>query len=176
MRRERYFPFQPPYETLLSFENDTLRFLDLRDPSQRQQGEALLAQLGVNWEDMYEKMCRKYRKTGEQGEDKELMNYDVIVGPGLFIELEDLNERVLYDYDEIIRRQAAVDMALPVESLKLLPHYDTIRKASYLSLSELHERGLIEDRAHPKSDSETQSLKFYRQLEAYDAFLDDLQQ
>jgi hypothetical protein len=176
IRKERYFPFQPPYETLLSFENDTLRFLDLRDPSQRQQGEALLAQLGVDWEDMYEKLCRKYRKTGEQGEDKELMNYDVIVGPGLFIELEDLNERVLYDYDEIIRRQAAVNMALPVESLKLLPHYDTIRKASYLSLSELHERGLIEDRAHPKSDSEAQSLKFYRQLEAYDAFLDDLQQ
>jgi hypothetical protein len=176
MRKERYFPFQPPYETLLSFENDALHFLDLRDPIQRQKGEALLAQLGVDWEEMYEKMCRKYRKTGEHDGDKELMNYDVIVGPGLFIELEDLNERVLYNYNEIIRRQAAVDMALPVESLKLLPHYDAIRKASLPSLSELHERGLLEDRARPKSYSEAEAIKFYRQLEAYDAFLDDLQQ
>jgi hypothetical protein len=176
MRKERYFPYQPPYETLLSFENDSLRFLDLRDPSQRQQGEALLAQLGVHWEEMYEKMRQKYRKTGEHDEDKELMNYDVIVGPGLFIELEDLNERVLYDYDEIVRRQTAVDMGLPIEDLKLLPHYDAIRKASHLSLRELHGRGLLEDQARPEGGSEAESLKFYRQLEEYDAFLDELQQ
>jgi hypothetical protein len=176
IRKDRYFPYQPPYETLLFFENDRLRFLDLRDPIQGQQREELLARLGVDWEARYEEMLHKYRKRGEHDEDRELTNYDVIVGPGLFVELEDLNERVLYDYDTIVERQDAVKMALPIEALKLLAFYDIIRNDPHLSLRDLHERGLLEEQAHPKPGREAESLKFYRQLEEYDAYLDELQQ
>ena len=54
----------------------------------------------------------------------QLPGYDVIVGRGLFVELEGMDERVLYDYNEIIRRQNAVETALPFEALKLPPYYD----------------------------------------------------
>src|SRR5437870_13838381 len=121
------------YETLVWVDGGRLRFLDLRDQNAREQRDQLLRQLGVDWHEMYGKMLRKYRKAGEDEEAKELPSYNVIVGQGLFIELEGLDERVLYDYDEIIQRQAAVETALPIEVLKLLPHYDAVCSASNLS-------------------------------------------
>ena len=176
IRKDHYFPKQPTYETLLSFEDGRLHFLDLRDPQQRQQADALLAQLGIDWEEMYEEMLVQHKKMGSQNEEgKELSYYDIIVGPGLFIELEDLNERVLYDYDEIMRRKAAVSMARPIEHFKLLPHYNEIRNKPLLSMEDLHRRGLLEPGASATTTAESESLQFYRQLAEYDAFLDELQ-
>lgn len=176
IRKDRYFPKQPAYETLLSFERDRLRFLDLRDPQQRQQADALLAQLGIDWEEMYEEMLVQHKKTGGQNEEgKELLSYDIIVGPGLFIELEDMHERVLYNYDEIMRRKAAVSMARPIEQFKLLPHYNEARNKPLLSVEELHRLGLLEAGAGATTPTESESLQFYRRLAEYDAFLDELQ-
>jgi hypothetical protein len=106
----------------------------------------------------------------------QLPGYNVIVGRGLFVELAGMDERVLYDYDEIIRRQNAVETALPVEALKLLPHYDAIRPASSLSSEDLLARELLDPRAQPRHTRERESVAFYRQLEQYDAFLDEVGQ
>ncbi len=125
---------------------------------------------------MYGKMLRKYRKAGEDEEAKELPSYNVIVGQGLFIELEGMDERVLYDYDEIIQRQAAVETALPIEVLKLLPHYNAVRSASSLSSEELLVRGLLDLQVQPQNNRERESVAFYRQLEQYDAFLEEVGQ
>ncbi|HEY4036740.1 MAG TPA: hypothetical protein VGL94_22515 [Ktedonobacteraceae bacterium] len=176
IRKDSYFSRQSAYETLLYFENDTLHFLDLRDHIQQDRRDELLARMGIDWEAMYEDLLRKYRKKDDQDERKDLSSYDIIVGPGLFIELEDLNERVLYDYSEIIKRQAAVDMLVPIEEFKLLSHYDVIRKSSYLSASQLSLLDLLRGQVLPKNDNEAESLKFYLQLEEYDAFLGNLQQ
>lgn len=159
------------YETLLSIDGDTLHFVDLRDPNGRDRRDEILHALRVPWETMYERMRSKYHKT-ESGE--EVKDYDVIVGPGLFIELEDIKERVLYNYDEIVRRQAALDEPLQVDDLKLVPHYDRIRLHDYLSSSELLSRGLLESNAHPRETKEEQSLKLYQRFEQYDSFLEEI--
>ncbi len=175
LRKARYISGQAPYETLLYFQNDELHFLDLRDPAQRLHRDEMFAQLGIDWEMMYQHMLQKYRKSKDNEEDPELPRYDIIVGPGLFIELEDINERVLYDYDEIIRRQSAVKMPLPIEQLKLLPHYDEVKNRLHLSSDELQRRELLQEGAQPQNAQEAESLTFYHQLEEYDAFLDELQ-
>jgi hypothetical protein len=59
---------------------------------------------------MYNKMRLKYRKNEGNEEENQLSSYDVIVGPGFFVELEDLNERILYNYDEILVRQIRMDV------------------------------------------------------------------
>jgi hypothetical protein len=176
IRKKRYNSQQPAHETLLYVENDTLHFLNLHDPAEHPLRNDLLVRLGIDWEAMYEQMCSRYQLAGEHHDEKEPPCYDVIAGPDLFVELEDLNERVLYNYDEMVRRQASMNIALPIEELKLLPHYDTICTTDCLPLSTLAHRGLLEAHACPKNRREEASLKFYRQLEAYDAFLDDVQQ
>src|SRR5260370_36663475 len=87
-----------------------------------------------------------------------------------------MDERILYDYDEIIQRQAAVETALPIEGLKLLPHYDAVRSTSSLSSEELLARGLLDSQAQPQNNRERESMAFYRQLEQYDTFLTELDQ
>jgi hypothetical protein len=131
-----------PYETLLYVEDDVVRFINVGEPDGPDRRDVLLGQLGVNWDDMYKQMLLKYRRLGGNEEVKELTSYDVIIGPGLFVELEDLNERVLYNYDEITRRQAALDKPLSIDDLKLAPHYDTVRTKHHLAYSELQNRGL----------------------------------
>src|SRR6266705_673510 len=83
IRKDSYFPRQSAYETLLYFENDTLHFLDLRDPIQQDRRDELLARMGIDWEVMYDDLLRKYRKKDDQNERKDLSSYDIIVGPGL---------------------------------------------------------------------------------------------
>jgi len=118
------------------------------------------------------KMLQKYHKINGNQETKELTSYHIIAGPNLFIEVEDLNERVLYDYDEIVRRQAEQNEKFSIDHLKLLPHYDTIRPQARLSLSELQE--FLEKKRPIKNAKDEKSLKLYRQLEQYDAILNDI--
>jgi hypothetical protein len=67
--------------------------------------------------------------------------------------LEGLNERVLYDYDEVLKRRGELDKPVQIDDLKLAPHYESIR---------------------PKSLSDAEALKLFQQLEAYDALLDEI--
>lgn len=174
IRKKRYDAGRSANETLLYVENDALHFLDLRDPDQLVLRDDLFARLGVNWQAMYDQMRRKCHM-GESDGEPALSRYDVIVGPDLFITLENLNERVLYNYDEIIRGQTSMNIALPIEEFKLLPHYDIVCTTDCLPRSALIHRGLLESHACRKNRREEVSLKFYRQLEKYDAFLNDVQ-
>jgi hypothetical protein len=181
---QRWLPFLPQeyifirknhaYETMLYFENDTINFLDLRDASQVVGRDDLFSHLGVDWATMYERMLEAAYERGELEPGQEPVCYDVIVGPDLFVELISANERVLYRYDEIIRRDASMDVAVSIEDLKLLPHYDDVGTAYCLPFSTLMRRGLLEPHAPLRSKRELVSLKFYHQLEAYDAFLTEV--
>jgi hypothetical protein len=82
------------------------------------------------------------------------------------VELEDIQERVLYDYTEIVRRQEDMKKQRPVEDFKLLPYYDLICPTSSLS----------QKNAQPHNKSEIESPTLYRQFEEFDAFLDEVQQ
>lgn len=163
------------HETLLYVEKNVLYFLDLRDPAACAMRDELLMRLGVNWDAMYAVMRQKHLSGGTLGDAHELARYDVIIGPDLFVELKDLDERVLYDYDEIIRDHTSMDVALPIEEFKLLPHYDEVCLGQYLPSSTIRSRGLLDRNAQLSSKREVLSLKFYHQLEAFDAFLDEVQ-
>lgn len=164
-----------PFETMLYVEDDHLRFLDLRDPEQRMQAQERCLRMGVDWFERSEQMICKYKREEKPEDERALPNYHVIIGPDLFVEIENCKERVLYDYDEIVRRQDEIKTVFPVEIFKLLPHYNTVKNEDYLSLEELQQRGLLRKKKEPKSKKEADSLHFYSQLERYDAYLDDIQ-
>jgi hypothetical protein len=164
-----------PFETMLYVEDDHLCFLDLRDPEQRMQAQERCLRLGVDWFERSEQMIYKYRREEKPEDERALKSYHVIIGPHLFIEIENCQERVLYDYDEIVRRQEEVKTVFPVEMFKLLPHYNTVKKKDYLSLEELQQRGLLQQGKEPTGKKEVDSLHFYAQLERYDAYLDEIQ-
>ena len=175
LRKARTITGQNPYETALLFENDALHFLDLRDPDQRRQFPNVCKQFGVDWLEMEDQLLRKYWKREDGEQDKELAHYDMIIGPGLCVELEKAEERVLYDYDKIRRRQEAMRKKQSVERFKLLAKYDQIRPTATLSRENLQGRLLLHANAQPRPGIETESLVLYRQLEEFDDFLDDLE-
>lgn len=173
IRKDRYY--SATYETLLWTDGDALHFIDLRDEKGKMQRDELFSWLGIDWEDMYDRMLCKYRRNENEERAKDLPGYDLIIGPGIFTELEDLNERVLYDYGEITRRQAETQDPLPIDALKLAHQYDEVRPGYLLSFEEILGRHLLgKQPASPKNEKETASITFYRQLEEFDAFLEEI--
>lgn len=164
------------HETLLYIDKEELRFICLDEPDGPDQRDELLRQFGVNWEEMYKQMLLKYRKVKDGEIVKHLAHYDVIIGPGIFAELEDMDERVLYDYDEITKRQAELERLIPIDDLKLTPYYDQLRTKQMIPYQKLQNDGLLADEREPQGDAEIKAREFYRQLEQYDEFLEEVRQ
>ena len=158
------------YEVMLSFQNNRLVFVDLATPEGKDSRQELAVSYGLDWDDLYDQMLNRNKPNRTAGE--ELSSYDIILGPGQFIEIEKLWESVLYNYGEIIARQKARTRTYPVEELKLARHYDKIRTAKMLSLAELQAKGFLSDQAQPNNDSEEASLARYQQLVAFDEILE----
>lgn len=176
LRRFRNIPkLKIPFETMLYMKDDHLQFLDLRHLDQRLQAVDLCKRLGVDLIECMDHMIKKYKREDRPANERVPPSYNVIIGPDLFIEIEDCKERVLYNYQEMERRQDAVKIAFPVEHFKLLKYYDTIKNREMFLLDELAERGLL-DGKHPEPGKEEDSLDFYRRLTNYDAYLDELQE
>lgn len=176
LRRFRNIPkLEVPFETMLYMKDDQLQFLDLRHLDQRLQAIALCERHGVDLMECMEHMIKKYKREDRPEDERVPPSYNVIIGPNLFIEIEDCKERVLYNYQEMARRQDAVKIVFPVEHFKLLEHYDKIKNQDQLSLDELSKRGLL-DGKYPAPGKEEDSLDFYHQLTNYDAYLDELQE
>jgi hypothetical protein len=91
-----------PYEVALYFEDSVARFVDLHDPEQRAAFNQRLEGWNVDWNKNYQILAQKRGK--KEGDDP-LTRYDLVLGSGIFAEIEDLNERVLYEFDEITERQ-----------------------------------------------------------------------
>ncbi len=113
---------------------------------------------------------------GEDGARKELPEFDIIVGHDLFVAIEHLDERILYDYHEITRRKQEQQDEHPIAELKLAPHYDEIKRSQMLLLNQLIQQGYVNgDRTLAETKATARrSLLFYKQLEKYDAFLDEI--
>jgi len=158
----------------LWFERNRLRFADLGDPIQSQAFYQLLDRWGVDWDEQYEMLLAERRRIRENGTPKDLPEFDIIVGRDLFVAIEDLEERVLYDYDEIGRRRQEQQMIYSVTQLKLAPHYDRIKRATMLPLDELSQRGLLDGSQKPVTVNARQSLTFYKRLLEYDALLEEI--
>lgn len=159
------------YRTLLYITDGRLMFADLRDPNERSKLYELLAQYELDWDDdLIEPFNQKYLSPDR--EEEEITRYDFIIGPGQVVEIEDLDERVLYEYDTILERKAELDRPYSIETLKLARHYDTLRRKDMLSLSEL--LSTEQTGATKRSKFSSLSKAFFDQLQIYDDFLDAL--
>jgi hypothetical protein len=120
------------------------------------------------------KRAKERRRSEEDGTIKDLPEFDVIVGQDLFVAIEDLEERVLYDYNEISRRWQEQRQVYPIAELKLAPHYDQIKQKPMLTFAQMSQQGLLDGSHKPGSVSAQQSLIFYKRLLEYDALLEEI--
>lgn len=91
------------YKVLLEIVDDKSVFTDLREKTGRDHLNAILSKWNMDWYDIEDILMVKYHKKKEE----KLRRYDLIITPDKVIELETVNETVLYDYEEIKRRFTA---------------------------------------------------------------------
>lgn len=183
---ERGFIRKSRYEgeiatTALWYRGGHLSFADLGDPSARDAFGALLAQWGVNY------TARMEEFQASLGRADEPPAYDIIVGPDLFVVIEDLQERVLYAYDEIVRRRRAWTEPRPATDFQLAPHYDALKTDDMLPLASLLRAAAGEEVLHERASGRggggrgsgqaaalVRSRAFYDQLLTFDQLLADI--
>jgi hypothetical protein len=155
------------YWVLLYVEKNQLQFTDLQNPTGRDKLYNIAEAYGLDWDDIFEQLCNKrFRKPGK---DDVLKYYDVILGNGLAVEIEDINETVLYEYDQIIERKDSLTQPYPLEYYLLAGRYDDVRSSSMLPLAELPKDGLLSGK------KTKQSIEFYQRLLKFDEYINDLE-
>lgn len=162
------------YEVAAYFEGNVLRFLNLGDLTERAKFYDFVDELGVDWDNCYEQLRARYKKNND-GED--LSAYDVIVGPGLFVDIEDAHEALLYEYEEILRRIDEYNQSFPLDELKLATQYDILVEDRTLSEEYLLMLGYIQKPkppSKPKNKRHRDAVELYFALQRYDAFLEEL--
>lgn len=162
------------YTTALWFRDGRPQFADLGDPDARQAVVAMMARWGVDYGARFEEYLN------QPGRAEEPPAYDFIVGPDLFVAIEELQERVLYAYGEIERRRRERATLRPIDDFKLTSHYEALKSADMRPLAELlgaADGGLAQASAaglaRPSAALE-RSRAFYRQLLEFDRLLDEI--
>lgn len=132
----------------------------------------------VDWEGCSNQM-RKRRRGDEDGKD--LPDFDVIVGPKLFVEISGGNEAILYPYDEIIRRHGEQTQTFELDDLKLAARYDEIIDDANLTEEMLQLWGYLQQQSRgigrlkkPKNAEHRAAIQLYEALHEYDALLEKL--
>jgi hypothetical protein len=160
------------YHVAVRVENDHLVFHDLRDPEQKNALSEITLQWGYDWLDIEENLFRKRHKKKE--DEDEVKDYDLILMPKRAVELETVDETVIYKYSEIEQRLGIRTAKQLIESLYLLPHYDRLRATKdTISQFDLESLGLLDERK-PNAGRETKSVQFWQKLQEYDHLLADL--
>ncbi len=164
------------FTTALWFEEDMLHFANLGDPAESDAFYQLLDRWDVDWDEQYEMLLAERRRIVENGPPKDLPAFDIIVGRNLFVAIEDLEERILYDYNEISRRREEQRLVYPIAQLRLAPRYDELQKkrSTLLPLDQLAQRGLLDGSQQPTTAQARLSLTLYKQLQEYDALLEEV--
>jgi len=163
--------------TALWFAEHQLHFANLGDPTQSEAFYVLLERWGVDWDEQYDKLLAERKRIPEHGSIKDLPAFDIIVGRDLFVAIEDLAERILYEYDTIEQRhQEQYSIAYPIKHFQLAPQYETIQqeRSTLLPLEQMVQQGLLDGSKKPTSKNARQSQAFYKQLLEYDAFLEEV--
>jgi hypothetical protein len=163
----------------LWFEDNHIRFANLGDPQEREVFYNLAEKWGVDWHEQYEMLLDERRPFTESGTNKykDLPSFDIIIGRNLFVAIDDLEESVLYDYEEISRRQQEQKISYPISYFRLSPHYDQIQKQrlNLLTLKQLSQQGLLDGSQEAKTIKAKNSLNFYKRLLEYDALLEEIE-
>jgi hypothetical protein len=154
------------YTVALYIENGAVCFLDLRDPQQKTVFYDLVDDRQIDWDNVLDKLCEQQFKR----DPDQLFRFDVLITDGVAIEIEDIKERVLYDYEEIENRKSEIDDPRPISDFRLTEHYDGIKNANMYTRAEMES-----DR--PKGVAKLrQSRELMAKFRAFDDFLDELAQ
>ncbi len=177
IRRANYY--SQKITVALWFENNHVRFTNLDNPQESDAFYDLTEEWGVDWDEQYEKLIMERRRFPEKGTNKykDLPSFDIIIGRDLFVAIDDLEESVLYDYEEISRRQQEQKILYPISYFRLSPHYDQLqkRRSDLLTLDQLTQQGLLDGTKEPKTKKAKNSLAFYKRLLEYDTFLEEIE-
>ena len=159
------------YWVMLEVIDGELRFYNLNRSAERQRLYELAEQYELDWEDIFAHLCAK--RFREPDGDDTLPSYDIILGPSLAIEIEDINETVIYEYDEIISRQNEKQRAFPIDEFRLAneERYNLLRDPK---MSPYDHFDLIKLEPNPLFHQQ-QSIEFFAQLEEFDDLLYDLE-
>lgn len=160
------------YRAFLQFENDHLIFSNLTTPDERKPLEDLCERFGYDWYDIEEILIeRRYKQDKDDKEEKDVRSYDLVLMDGLVILIDDLDETVLYKYDEIQRRLDGRTDKRDIEELLLREHYNIIKtNDASLSLETLEDYGYPLDPS-VNTPSTVKSSDFLVALEKYDEWL-----
>lgn len=145
-------------------EGEHLRFEDILAPQGRLVLNGLLASQGVTWHENVIPYFREKHFKSKQDETK--LNFDFVIGPGFIAELEDIDERVLYDYKTIMQRKNSIDQEVPIETFLLAQSYDQIRLKGWPDLAQLQTGG----RNRP-TKVQSEARRFLSCLQEYDEYL-----
>lgn len=159
------------YKIMMQVTDDKLVFTDLREPSGRDHLKKVLSKWEMDWYDIEDKLMVKYHK---KDEDK-LRRYDLVIMPNKVIELEDVNETVLYNYEALEKRFTAKTRDKPIDEFYLgtPERYDIIKPKDTLSYDNLEGLGLLDGR-EPFGASEELAMEFYNKIVEYDNLVEDL--
>lgn len=154
------------YTVALYIENGLLCFLDLRAPENKSIFYELVEERKIDWDAVLEELCRQQFKKNPD----ELVRFDIVIGDGIAIEIEDIKEHVLYDYEAIESRQYEASESRPIDDFRLAAHYDEVKNANMCTYEELNS-GTAKNQTRQE-----RSRNFLAQLQALDTFLDELAQ
>jgi hypothetical protein len=141
--------------------------VDIQDPQGRVVLNDLLSNQGVSWhEDIIPMFREKYFK---RKQDETELNFDFVIGPGFVAEIEDINERVLYEYDEIMARRQSLHQPRDLEDFALAPHYNRLKKTQWPTSEKLRD-----PMATRTTKTWIQATEFLNQLEKFDAYLSQI--
>ena len=135
-------PTRKRYTVAMWTEEERLRFVDVGSADGKKALQAQLEHQNIHWFDDIVSTFEKHHYLEEN--EVEPASYDLFIIDGKVVEIENIDERVLYEYDEIMRRKQKRKELLPIDGFKLSPDAHKL----------------------PNMDKRT--------LEAYDDFLDSL--
>ncbi|MDP9316961.1 MAG: hypothetical protein M3R24_39920 [Chloroflexota bacterium] len=158
------------YTVIAHVDNGRFVFLDTRSPEGKQRRDDILTQFGLDWyNDILEPFKERHYRVGNAEND--LPDYDFIVGPSMVVEIEDMHERVLYEYEAIEERQTSLDEQRPIAWFRLSPYSHLLRPLSGKAIETTAvQEPLFDDANLPATEEDL----FESQLKAFDAFLDEI--
>lgn len=163
------------YYVLLRIINDKLVYTHIQDTQGWNELEEVCETKGYSWDNIEDRLLDKYFKDDapNKGVDN-LPGFDLVLMPNMVVEIEELDETLLYKYDEIEKRLDARIKPRPVSEFLLKEHFNNIRHSSIsLTLENLEREGLLDDSRQPITHDEENAMAFYRKLEIFDRWIEE---
>jgi len=161
------------HKAFLQFEGDHLTFSRLATPDERKPLEDLCERFGYDWYDIEEILVeRRYKQDKDDKEEKDVSSYDLVLMDGLVILIDELDETVLYKYDEIQRRLEGRIVKREIGDLLLRKHYDRIKPSdATVCLADLETFGYLDMDPSRNTNAVMKSAEFLSTLDKYDHWL-----